>query len=120
MVKQLMGIALLNDMAPVHHDDTVGNLADNAEVVSDEDDGDIVLGLQRLEQVKNGALHGDIESRGRLVSDEDVGVVNEGHGNHYSLFLSSADFVWVAVKDFLGPGEKYLLEKLDNAFLGIV
>ena len=49
----------------------VGDLADDAEVVGDEDQAHAGLALEVGEQVHDLRLHGDVERGGRLVGDED-------------------------------------------------
>ena len=101
VVEYLQGWPLLNDMAAVHHHDIVGNLGDDAQVVGNEDDAGAAFLLQRPQQLEDGLLHGDIESRGWLIGNEDIRLVGQGHGYHHPLLLSAADLVGVAVENLL-------------------
>ena len=64
-----------------------------------------------LQQLQDGLLHRHVEGRRRLVGHDDVGVVDERHGNHHALLLSAADLVWIAVENLLGAGEEHLFEQ---------
>ena len=52
--------------------DTVGHLADHAEVVSDEHHRHPVLALQSVEQLEHLGLHGHVEGGRRLVGDQQL------------------------------------------------
>ena len=106
--------SLLHHLATVHHHDAVGNLADDSEVVGDENDARSVFLLQRTQQVQDGALHGYVEGRCRFVGDEDVGVVDQRHGYHHTLLLTAADLVRIAVENLLRPWQQHLFEEFDN------
>ena len=117
MVEDGVGRTLLHDVAAVHHYDAVGHLGYDAQVVGDEDDADAVFALQVLQKLENGLLHRHVEGCGGLVGDDDVGVVDERHGNHDALLLATAELVGVAVVYLLGAGEKHLAEEVDHAGL---
>ena len=65
--------------------DAVGQVADDAEVVGDEEVGDALLGLQVGEQVEDRGLHGDVERGGRLVADDDARVARERPPDRHAL-----------------------------------
>ena len=60
----------LDDAAGVHHDDVVGELGDDAEVVRDEDDRRAGLLAQHAHQVEDLRLDGDVERGGGFVGDQ--------------------------------------------------
>ena len=45
--------------------------------------------LQVLEQFENLQLHGNVQRRRRLVSDQQFRLVGQRHGNHHALTLSA-------------------------------
>jgi len=47
MEEELAGRRLLHDAAVLHHRDAVGDLADDGEVVRDEEHGEAVFGAER-------------------------------------------------------------------------
>ena len=115
MVEDLVGGAVFDDVAAVHHGDVVGDLVDHAQVVGDEDDGDAVALLQLPEQLEDGMLDGDVEGGGGLVGNQDVGVAGQRHGDHDALFLAAADFVGIAAEDAFGPWQLHLVEEVEGA-----
>jgi hypothetical protein len=71
--EHLIGGALLDDLPRAHHQDVVGELCDDGEIVADQQDRGAAR-LHLLELVEHLRLHGDVERRGRLVGDDDVGL----------------------------------------------
>ena len=70
-LKIVVDVAELDDAARVHHDDAVGELGDQAEVVRDEDDRRVRLLLRGAHDLDDLRLDRDVERRRRLVGDED-------------------------------------------------
>ena len=85
--------ALLDDLALAHDVDPVGHAAHDAEVVGDEQHGHAELALQRLQQLEDLRLDGDVERGGRLVGDQQVGLVGERHGDHDALALAAGELM---------------------------
>ena len=74
------------DYAAVAHDlNMVGEVGDDAEVVRNQKDTHAAVLAEASEQVHNLFLNRDVESRGRLIGDEDARVASQGHGNHGTL-----------------------------------
>ena len=69
--------ALLDDLALLHHADPVGELAHDAEVVGDEQHRHAEPRLRVLEQLQDLRLHRHVERGGRLVGDQQVGLVRQ-------------------------------------------
>ena len=89
---------LLDDLALLHHADDVGELAHDAEVVGDEQHRHAEPLLQLLQQREDLRLHGDVERGGRLVGDQQIGLVGERHGDHHALALAAGELVRIARK----------------------
>ena len=68
----------LDDAAEVHHGHPVGDVLDDAEVVGDDEVGEVELALQPLEQVDDLRLDGDVERRHGLVADDESRLEGEG------------------------------------------
>ena len=85
--------ALLADHAVAHHDDVVGDLADHAEVVADEQHAHPVLLLELGEQLEDLALDGHVERGRRLVGDQQLGLAGERHRDHHALLLAARELV---------------------------
>ena len=118
MVEDFLHRAAFQYLSVVHHGHIVGNLGHHTQVVGDENHAHAGLGLQLAQQFQDFKLHRHVQSRSRLVSDEELGVAGDGHRNHYALLLSSRKFVGIAVIDGLGARQHHLLEEVDDALLG--
>lgn len=55
------GLGQLDDFPRIHHRDAVADVADDAEIVRDEEIGEAELLLQIGEQIDDLRLHGDVE-----------------------------------------------------------
>ena len=80
-VEDVLGAALFDDPARVHHGDPVAQLRDDAEIVRDEDDRQAARAPQIVEDCQHLRLNRNVERRGRLIGDDDVGIVCESHGD---------------------------------------
>ena len=61
LLHQLAGRTDLDAPTAVHHEDSIGNLADHSEVVADQDHGKLIIRLDLFDQVEDLALDRDIE-----------------------------------------------------------
>ena len=113
------GGAGLDDLAGLHHGDAVGDAADDAEVVGDEEHAH-ALGLLHLgEEVEDAGLDGDVERGGGLVGDQDVGAVGERHGDHHPLALAAGELVRVGGEALLGVADADAGEEVEDAGAGL-
>ena len=87
----------LDDLAEVHHRDAVGDVADDAEVVGDEDVGQRELVLEVVEQVDDLGLDRHVERRDGLVGDDQARVERERARDADALALAARELVRVAV-----------------------
>ena len=71
--------------------------------------------LQLLQQRKDLRLHGDVERGGRLVGDEQIGLVGERHGDHHALALAAGELVRIAREPRRRIGDADLGEQLERA-----
>ena len=108
------GRSRLHHRAGPHHAHPVGHLADDAEIVGDEQDGHAEPGLQLLEQFQNLCLNSDIESGGRFVGDQQIGVVGQRHGDHHPLALAAGQFVRQGVQAPGGFGQTHQFQQFQN------
>ena len=97
MPVDLLGRTDLDDVAPRHHGDAVGDVADDREVVRDEDVGEAELLLQVLHQVDHLRLDRHVERADRLVGDDDLRVGRERARDADALALAAGELVRVAV-----------------------
>ena len=93
----LVGRALFDDAAEVHHRDAVADVTDEREVVGDEEVGDAELLLQVAEQVDDVGLDRHVETADRLVEHEELGGQREGARDGDALQLAAGELARVAV-----------------------
>jgi hypothetical protein len=81
----------LHQPPEVQDRDSVGEVADYAEVVADEDVARPDPALEVDEQVEDRSLDGDVKRRGRLVADDETRVPGEGPCNRDPLLLPAGE-----------------------------
>ena len=89
----------LDDLAEVHDRDPVGDVADDGEVVGDEQVGQPEVRLEPLEQVDDLRLDRHVEGADRLVADDDLGLDGERPGDADALALAAAELVRIALDE---------------------
>ena len=87
----------LDHLAGVHHQQLVGEVADQRHVVGDEDDREAELLLQFLDLHHQRPLGDDVQRRRRLVHDDQVGREQQRHRDHRALPHAAAELVRVAL-----------------------
>ena len=109
--KTVAGVALLDDLARVHHADPVAQRPDDAEVVGDEQDRGVRLGLERADEVEDARLDRGVEPGRRFVEDEQLRVGGERDGDDDALLHPARELVRVALGDPLRVGDLDALER---------
>ena len=102
---------LLADHAVAHDHHVVGDLADHAEVVADEQHAHPVLFLEPAEQLEDLALDGHVEGGGRLVGDQELGLAGQRHRDHHPLLLAAGELVRIGGEPPLRLGHADLAEQ---------
>ncbi len=82
-----------NDASGIHDGDTISDLGNDTEIVSDEEKSEFHFAAELVEQFEDLFLHRDIESGGGLVSDEQFGIGRESHGDHDALAKSAGELM---------------------------
>ena len=95
-------VADLHDPPEVEHGDPVGEVADDAEVVRDQQVARPALGLQLGQQVEDRGLDRDVERAGRLVGDDDPRVAGECPGDRQPLLEAAGQLTRLEVEVALG------------------
>ena len=119
IVQHLLGAALLDHLAGVQHADLRAHLADHAEVVADEQDGRVELGLEVVDEVEHLGLDRRVEAGRRLVEDQQGRVDAERHRDHDALLHAARELVRVALHDRLRVRDLHLLEHRERALVGL-
>ena len=114
-----LGRARLDDLALVHDADPVGHLADDAEIVGDQQQRHAEAALQALQQLQDLGLDGDVERRGRLVGDQEVGLVGQRHGDHHPLALAAGQLVRIGVQPLLRVRQADQAQQLQHPGAGL-
>ena len=92
----LLGGALLDDPAEIHHGDAMRDLAHHGEVVRDEEIGETPLALQVGEQVEHLRLYRHVQRRHRLVADDERRLDRERARDPDPLPLAAGELVRIA------------------------
>ena len=103
-LKDFSTLPALDNLAALHHRDIVCELANDVEIMGDEQHRHVVAMLQILQQVEDLRLHGDIERRRRLVGDEEIGPVGERHRDHHALTLAARKLMRIGASRCAGSG----------------
>ena len=74
VLEDLLGLALLDDLAAVHDDDVVRDVADRLDVMANEHHSQAELLLKIGQQVEDLRADRNVQSRGGLVGDDGVRV----------------------------------------------
>ena len=107
--------ALFHRAPVLHHHHAVGMLLHDVEVVGDEQQRHAGLALERLQQLQDLRLDGDVERGGGLVRDQQLGVVGERGRDHHPLALPARELVRIGGEPFLGLGEAGAAQKFHDA-----
>ena len=102
--------AILDDRTVLHYVDALRHLANDAEIVSDEQHRHPHLAAELLQQLQNLRLDGDVESGRRLVCDEQVGLIGERHCDHYALPLAARELVRIRRQSLLRIADPDLVQ----------
>ena len=78
VLEQLLVVRELDDVAEIHHRDAVGDVADDGEVVGDEEVGQPELVLEFAHRVQHLGLDRDVERARGFVTDDEVRVDGQG------------------------------------------
>ncbi len=110
----------LHDLAAVHHGDPVGEVGDDAHVVGDQQDPGTGLGGEPAQQVEDLGLHRDVQCGGRLVGDQQGGVVGDGHRDDHALALPAGELEGVGRGPLLRFGYADLAQESDGLGGGVL
>ena len=70
---------------------------------------------RHFRQLEDLRLNGDVERRGRLVGDQQIGLVGERHGDHDALALSAGELMRIGVQPPFRRVEADLSQQLQHA-----
>ncbi|GAA3093509.1 hypothetical protein GCM10020001_006320 [Nonomuraea salmonea] len=96
VAEHLPGVAQLDDASLAHDRDALGDLADDGQVVGDEDVAEAALALQPQQQLDDLGLHRHVERGDGLVADHQLGADGQGAGDADALGLPAGELRGVA------------------------
>ncbi len=85
IAQQVAGRPLLDDLPGIHHQHARADVGDDAEIVADEDDGGAEFRVERPQKLENLRLDRHVQRGGRLVGDQQRGLVRQAHRQHDAL-----------------------------------
>ena len=94
--------AFLHDPAVLHHDDPVAERAHDLEVVADEEVAEAPLALEPAQEVDDLRLNREVEGRGRLVEQDELGLERDRPRDGEPLALAAGELVREARGDGVG------------------
>ena len=107
-----------DDTTLAHHDQMLGALGGQAQIVSDEKNGGAEFRSQTVEVVEDLTLDGDVERRRRLVRDQEFRTSGQPDRDQCALTHTARELVRVLAQPTLGFGEAGLLEQFGGPNLG--
>ena len=111
-----LGGAELHQAPEVEDGDPIGHVPHDAEIVGDEEVGDLLLCLEFDEQVEDRSLHRHIQRRRRLVANDELRVAREGAGDREPLLEASRQLPRTLAHVSLG--EAHRTHQLEHSLLG--
>ena len=106
------------NLAQIHDRHPVGDVPHYAHVVGDEHIGEVLLLLQLDEHVDDLGLDGDIQRRGWLIQNDELGIAAQCPGYGDQLLLTATDGVRRLVHEV--GGKFYHLQNLKDLIVNLV
>ena len=113
-VEDVVDRSLLHHAAEVHDDDVARHLRDHTQIMGDEDDGGVVLGLQVAQQAEHLGLGGDVDGGGRLIGDQQARLAAKRHGDHGALAQAAGELPGVGVDPLLRHRDADVAKQADR------
>ena len=98
--------------AVAHHHHVVGDLADQSQVVADEEHTHPMALAQPGDELQHLALHRHIERGRRLVGDQELRLIGDRHRDHHALLLPARELVRIGAQPRARLGDAHLREQL--------
>ena len=89
------GRSHFRQLSQIHHGDPISQVLDHVQVVRDEQVGQVILGLQILEQVDDLRLNRHVQGRDRFIAHDQLRVQRQGARNADPLALAPGKFMRV-------------------------
>ena len=89
-------------------------MRDDTEVMRDEENAHAHLHLLGADEIENLRLGRDVESRGRLVGNQNGGAAAQRHRDHGALTHAAAELIGILARDLCRTRHAYGSERVDN------
>jgi hypothetical protein len=96
MVENAGHVAGLDDSSQIHNRDAIGNVADDGQIVRDEQIRETEFALQLFQQIQDTGADGYIERRNRFIQHQQLRLQSQGAGDTNALALAARKFLGVA------------------------
>ena len=106
-IEDRLGRSALDDAAEIHHRDAAAHRADDREVVADQDIGEVEGLAQAAEQRQHRRLHRHVETRRRLVQDDDLGMQGEDARQADAPLLAAGNLVRIEIEMRVGQPDRF-------------
>jgi hypothetical protein len=98
VTEHLAGRALLDDAAGVHDSKFVAEIADEAEIVTDENNGGVLLGADLAEETERINAKVGVQRRRRLVGDHYARFRHQDHRDRQALTHPATQLMWEQIQ----------------------
>ena len=116
---QTVNIKDFNQPAALHDSNAAAQMGNYAQVMTDQNAGQLVAPPQAGNKVENFCLDRDIKGRGWFIKQENSGTKDQCPGNGHSLALAAGELVRVAKpmkgqESYVAQGNGYLLNDVSD------
>ena len=99
VVIQICSVSNFHNFSKVHNGNLMAYMAYNRKIVCNKDIGNAEFFLKPLKQINYLRLNGDIQSRDRLIADNQLGIAGKGARNTKALSLPTTHFMRVTITE---------------------
>src|SRR3972149_2331235 len=118
VAEDLFRRAGLDDAAGVHDVNPLGIAGHYTEVVRDDDQGGIDAFYQAHHEFQELCLGRDVHGGGRLVSENNLRVAGDSHGDHHPLAHAAGELVRIIIDAAFGIRYAHHFQEIDSPFAG--
>ena len=116
VIEDFLNSSILNDFSCIHNCYLIRNTCYHTKVVSDKDCCEMVLVLQRFQQINNLCLDGYIQGSRWLITDQNIRSAGKGNRNNDTLTHSSRILEWVFIKTSICVWNPNLIHVVNGQF----
>ena len=85
IAENIFAAPAFHHFAAIHHNNFIGHIRNNAEIMRDQQNGHSGFGLDFFDQGEDLRLRRHVECGCRLISDQQCGATDKRHRNHRAL-----------------------------------